>query len=171
MLLKWAKENLSLILLLITLSSAYLLPTSVELQGNKKRQPVKIQYDRVGTGYFYSSLCEERIQRWNGWSGGLGGSILVKKKGAGAISSWTVVINLDKDVTSLTSYDADAEKLDPRTYKLSAKAWNAEVKENAERTVNVQIKWPQGEAEPKIRYLCKGYIIVFGVYLPDLGLK
>merc|ERR1711997_149582 len=127
MLLKWAKENLSLILLFITLSSAYLLPTSVELQGNKKRQPVKIQYDRVGTGYFYSSLCEERIQRWNGWSGGLGGSILVKKKGAGAISSWTVVINLD----------ADAEKLDPRTYKLSAKAWNAEVKENAERTVNV----------------------------------
>ena len=154
MLLKWAKENVSLILLFITLSSAYLLPTSVELQGNKKRQPIKLTYDRSGTGYFYTALCEERIQRWSGWSGGLGGTILVKPKGEGAISSWTVVINLDKDVTKLTSYDADAEKLDPRTYKLSAKSWNAEVKENQERTVNVQINWPQGEAEPKIRY-CK----------------
>merc|ERR1712241_55067 len=45
------------------------------------------------------------------------------------------------------------EKLDPRTYKLSPKSWNAEVKEAAERTVSVQIKWPQGEAEPKIRNL------------------
>jgi len=153
MLLKWAKENVSLILLFITLSSAYLLPTSVELQGNKKRQPIKLTYDRSGTGYFYTALCEERIQRWSGWSGGLGGTILVKPKGEGAISSWTVVINLDKDVTKLTSYDADAEKLDPRTYKLSAKSWNAEVNENQERTVNVQINWPQGEAEPKIRNL------------------
>ena len=152
MLLKWAKENVALIFMFIALSTAYLLPTSLELQGNKRRQPVKIQYDRSGTGYFYSSLCEERVRSWNGWNGGLGGSILVKKKGVTALKTWTVVINLDKDVTSLSSYDAEAEKLDPRTYKLSPKSWNAEVKEAAERTVSVQIKWPQGEAEPKIRY-------------------
>ena len=153
MILRWAKENVSLIFMFITLSSAYLLPTSLELQGNKKRQPIKLSYDRSGTGYFYTSACEKQIKSWNGWGSGLGGTILVKAKGDPAITEWTVVIHLNKEITSLTSYDADAEELDSRTYKLSPKNWNKEVKENAERTVNVQIKWPQGEAEPKLKYV------------------
>ena len=165
MILRWAKENVSLIFMFITLSSAYLLPTSLELQGNKKRQPIKLTYDRSGTGYFYSSACEERIQRWTGWDGGLGGTILVKKKGDGAITEWTVVMHLNKPVTSLTSYDADSIKLDNRTYKLSPKQWNKEVKENAERTVSVQIKWPQGEAEPKIKYVEKTKFAIFLIKL------
>ena len=153
MILRWAKENVSLILVFITLSSAYLLPTSLELQGNKKRQPIKLSYDRSGTGYFYSTACEKQVKSWNGWGSGLGGTILVKKKGDEALTDWTVVIHLNKPVTSLTSYNAKVKEIDSRTFKLGPKDWNKAVAENAERVVNVQIKWPQGEAEPKLKYV------------------
>ena len=153
MLLKWAKENVLVLLLMISLSSTSVFPTSQELQGNKNRAPHKIQIDRSGTGYFYSSGCEERIKSWSGWDGGLNGRILVKKAGDSGLSTWTVVIQLDKKVKRLQVYDTNTEKLDDRTYKISPLAWNAKVNEQAEKTVNLQVWWNQGEAEPKIRYV------------------
>jgi hypothetical protein len=153
MLLKWAKEFVFLLVLLVALCSSSFLPTSLERQGNKKREPPKIQIDRSGTGYFYSSGCEQRVKNWSGWSGGLNGKILVKEAGDPALPAWSVVIQLDKSVDKLQAYDTKTEKLDDRTYKISPLSWNAEIKEEAEKTVNLQVWWPQGEAEPKIRSL------------------
>ena len=152
MLLKWAKEYVCLLVLLVALSSSSYSPTSLESQGNKKRTPPKIQIDRSGTGYFYSSGCEKRIKNWSGWSGGLNGKILVKEAGDPELSTWTVVIQLDKSVDKLQAYDSKTDKLDDRTYKISPLSWNAEIKKDATKTVNLQVWWPQGEAEPKIRH-------------------
>ena len=44
------------------------------------------------------------------------------------------------------------DKLDDRTYKISPLSWNSEIKEQAEKNVNVQVWWKAGEAEPRIRY-------------------
>ena len=159
MLLKWAKESVGLLVLLVTLSFASVYQTSVELQGNKRRVPTKIQIERSGTGYFYSPGCEQRIKSWSGWSGGLSGSILIKKAGDLALTTWTVVINLDKSVNNLQSYDSKTERLDDRTYKLSpANEWSAEIKEEAEKVVGLQVWWNQGEVEPKIRQV-KSYVL------------
>lgn len=154
MFLRWAKESVGLIFLLASFSFASIYQTSVQLQGNKRRVPTKIQIDRSGTGYFYSSGCEQRIKSWSGWSGGLSGRIQIKNAGDPALLTWTVVIQLDKSVNKLQSYDSKTEKLDDRTYKLSpANKWSAEVKEQAEKAVNLQVWWNAGEAEPKIRSL------------------
>ena len=153
MLLKRAKEFLCLLILLVALCSSTFLPTSLESQGNKKREPPKIQIDRSGTGYFYSSGCEQRVKNWSGWSGGLNGKILVKDAGDPALKTWTVVIQLDKSVKKLQSYDSKTEKVDDRTYKISPLSWNAEIKQEAVKTVSLQVWWPQGEAEPKIRHV------------------
>jgi hypothetical protein len=159
--LKWAKENVCLILLMVSLSSTSVFPTSQELQGNKNRAPYKIQIERSGTGYFYSSGCEERIKSWSGWDGGLNGRILVKTAGDTALSTWTVVIQLNKKVTRLKAYDSNTEKLDDRTYKISPLSWNAKVNEQAGKMVNLQVWWNQGEAEPKIRYVYLFYSITY----------
>ena len=152
MILNWAKENICLVLLIASLSSASIFPTSQQRQGNKRRVPYKIQIERSDTGYFYSSGCEERILSWSGWSGGLNGKILVKKAGDPGLPTWSIVVQLDKSVKDFKAYDTKTEKLDDRTYKISPLDWNAKVKEAATKTVNLQVWWNQGEAEPKIRY-------------------
>ena len=135
---------------MVSLSTTSRLPTSQQVQGNKRRIPYKIQIERSGSG-FYSAGCEERIESWSGWDGGLNGRILIKNAGDPAIPTWTVVIQLDKNVDKLQSYDGNTEKLDDRTYKISPLKWNAEANEAAKRIVNVQVTWKQGEVEPKIR--------------------
>ena len=133
-------------------SSNVHLPTSHVLQGNKSRSPYKLQIERSGTG-FYSAGCEERIISWAGWSGGLNGKILVKSAGDPELTTWSVVIQLDKSITKLQAYDATTDKVDDRTYKISPASWNAKVNEQAEKTVSVQLWWTAGEAEPNIRYI------------------
>ena len=159
-----AKESFALIILLIYITSASVVPTAVEVQGNKRRVPYKIQIDRSGTGYFYSSGCEERIKSWKGWNGGLNGKILVKKAGDPALQAWSVVIQLDTEVDKLQAYDSKTDKLDDRTYKISPLSWNSEIKEQAEKNVNVQVWWKAGEAEPRIRYFMYRLLLSYFCY-------
>ena len=82
----------------------------------------------------------------------MNGKILVKKAGDSDLKGWSVVIQLDKEVDKLQAYDAKTDKLDDRTYKIIPLSWNSEIKEQAEKNVNVQVWWKAGEAEPRIRY-------------------
>lgn len=129
----------------------HILPLETFYQGNKPRQPYKGPVDRSGSGLFQA--CEERIRSWNTWSGGLTGTVQIKALGAPAMTTWSAILQMDRDVKDFRSYDSQVQELNKRTFILTPLSWNGEVAEAAERMVNVQLAWDQGGAEPRIQSL------------------
>ena len=100
----------------------------------------------------YSDGCDKRVQSWSGWRGGLGGKIVVKRRIDPAMSTWSLVIGLDKEVKRVWSEDMNTDKMNNRTFKIRpAYSWNSEVGEDEEKVVNVHVRWDKKDTSPKIK--------------------
>ena len=111
-----------------------------------------LDFDYDHTDDTYADGCEKRVQKWSGWRGGLDGKIVVKRKVDPAMPTWSLVMGLDMPVKRLWSEDMSTDKMNNRTFKIKpAYAWNAEVKEDEEKVINVHVRWDEEESSPKIR--------------------
>jgi len=134
-------------LLVISVSGNHL-PVSPIFQGHKSRLPLRYTMERS----YSNGECDQLIVKWSSWSGssGLDGKVRIKAKGDPAISGWTVTLNFDRDVKSCHVYDAIVSNSSSRNFVASAKSWNRDVAEDAEKVLDVQVTWDSGTQEPKL---------------------
>lgn len=124
------------------------------LQGSSNHQLIcKGQLELVRRDRGQYEACQRRLRNWTVWEGGLTGTVVIKDAGDPPLTSWSVILQVDRDVDDFRSYDSQVQQLNRRTFIMTPFTWNAEVAEVAEGSVSIQMAWAQGGPEPHVASL------------------
>ena len=80
----------------------------------------------------------------------MNGRLIVHLKDEHTMETWSAFLVLDTDVTDFNSYDGEVNTKTGKSFKITPKAWNAEIKEGQRRMIGFTFKWPQDTNTPKL---------------------
>ena len=80
----------------------------------------------------------------------MNGRLIVHLKEEHTMETWSAFLVLDTDVTDFNSYDGEVNTKTGKSFKITPKGWNAEVKEGQRRMIGFTFKWPQDTKTPKL---------------------
>merc|ERR1712079_399788 len=135
-------------ILIVSLSfewASAFLPIDESDQGNKARIAYSLAKEVKDLG-----ACSERVHSWQTWNGGMNGRLIVHLKEEHTMETWSAFLVLDTDVTDFNSYDGEVNTKTGKSFKITPKGWNAEVKEGQRRMIGFTFKWPQDTKTPKL---------------------